>query len=206
VCGHGFCRDCVKTWYFKSDEPTCPMCRRAMYFKGMSKVVEVWEQDRLDKKNEDAFNQAFEDIFDEEDLDSEMSWETESEYSDESYEDRDEPDEEPEESRDEPRLEFPLRSFEFDYYSQFILEDIKQLQKDYQKAMDLGVDFEWYINNIDYFDISYEPRLTIERDILPHFKNLFVSNHGGMIRNKRSGKRVPTRCDTSFTVVFQIAF
>ena len=28
VCKHSFCKSCVKTWYQKSEEPTCPMCRQ----------------------------------------------------------------------------------------------------------------------------------------------------------------------------------
>jgi hypothetical protein len=35
-----------------------------MYFKGMGKLVQKWEAERIEKKNEDAFNQAFDEIFD----------------------------------------------------------------------------------------------------------------------------------------------
>ena len=50
VCKHAFCKDCVKEWYHKSDDPTCPMCRRAMYFKGMYKVAETWEKERNERR------------------------------------------------------------------------------------------------------------------------------------------------------------
>lgn len=40
VCGHTFCDSCLKKWYGKN--PTCPMCRRSLYFKGMRHVVKGW--------------------------------------------------------------------------------------------------------------------------------------------------------------------
>ena len=92
VCNHSFCKTCVKTWYQKSDEPTCPMCRRVMYFKGLHKLSEKWEDERIEKLNEEAFNTAFDAIFEEgsdyseseEDSEEDSDWETSSEYSDES--------------------------------------------------------------------------------------------------------------------------
>lgn len=92
VCNHSFCKTCVKTWYQKSDEPTCPMCRRVMYFKGLHKLSEKWEDERIEKLNEEAFNTAFDAIFEEgsdyseseEDSESDSDWETSSEYSEES--------------------------------------------------------------------------------------------------------------------------
>jgi len=210
VCGHSFCKGCVKTWYFKSDEPSCPMCRRDMYFKGMHRVSKEWEEERALKKNEDAFNQAFEDIFDEiEDSGSESSWESwdeeldseEDEHVTQSVSDNED------EVRDEsaPQIE---NSFCFppctDLYSDFILGEIKSLQKDYQKSIELGVDFDWYMENFLFFDI--EPALTtyIEDDVFPHFKNLFVSNHKNVIQNKRLGKRNYANTDTVFTIVLDI--
>jgi hypothetical protein len=188
VCGHGFCNACVKTWYFKSEEPSCPMCRRKMYFKGMWKLTDEWIQERIDQKNQTMFGEAFEDIFDEEsDSESETGSETDSDASEESWE--------------------TCSSDSSDYkefYSQFMLAEIVRLQKDYKKAMELGLDFEWYMYNMDYFDIVYEPRVEVFDDIFPHEKNMFVSKYPHTLQNKRSGKRVPSKSDTSYTVVFQV--
>ena len=197
VCGHEFCKSCVKTWYYKCEEPSCPMCRRDMYFKGMNRVVKVWETERAIKKNEDAFSQAFDEIFLEDEEDSE--WESESDDSD-SWETSSE-----QEYPVEPEVPAVTEEFTFDttrdYYTEFIMGEIKMLQKDYQKAMELGVDFEWYLDNIDYFLIIPDQTVMIEDDVFPHMKNLFVSNHKSMFRNKRSGKRVHGKSDTSVTIL-----
>ena len=42
VCHHSFCDSCVKDWYLKN--PTCPICRRVMCFRGMRRVVKQWER------------------------------------------------------------------------------------------------------------------------------------------------------------------
>lgn len=42
ICTHSFCDSCVKEWYLKN--PTCPMCRRSLYFKGMRHVAKYWEK------------------------------------------------------------------------------------------------------------------------------------------------------------------
>ena len=199
VCGHEFCKSCVKTWYYKCEEPSCPMCRRDMYFKGMNRVVKVWETERTIKKNEDAFSQAFDEIFLEDEEDSE--WESESDDSD-SWETSSE-----QEYPVEPEVPAVTEENPFtfdttrDYYTEFIMGEIKMLQKDYQKAMELGVDFEWYLDNIDYFLIIPDQTVMIEDDVFPHMKNLFVSNHKSMFRNKRSGKRVHGKSDTSATIL-----
>jgi hypothetical protein len=70
-----------------------------------------------------------------------------------------------------------------------MLEEIVQLQKDFQKATDLGVDFEWYLENINYFEIEYEPRCFVYDDVFPHVRNLFVSKYSGAFRNNRMGKK-----------------
>jgi len=68
VCGHAFCYQCVKSWYQKSDEPSCPMCRGSLYFRKMRKHLDKWEAEGIDAHNEECFNNALEEIFDEEDL------------------------------------------------------------------------------------------------------------------------------------------
>lgn len=68
VCGHAFCYQCVKSWYQKSEEPSCPMCRGSLYFRNMRKHLDKWEDERTDAHNEECFNNVLEQIFDEEDL------------------------------------------------------------------------------------------------------------------------------------------
>jgi len=192
VCGHSFCNTCVKAWYFKSEEPSCPMCRRKMYFKGMWKLTNNWIQERVDQKNQEFFGEAFEDIFEEE-SDSDTESESDSDASDDSWETCSfDTQQEPDDWKTD------------DFYSRYMLAEIVQLQKDYKRAMELGVDFEWYMYNIEYFDVSYEPRVDVFDDIFPHEKNLFVSKYSHTLQNKRSGKRVPSKSDTSYTIVFQV--
>jgi hypothetical protein len=181
-----------------------------MYFKGMRKVIGVWEQERIDKKNEEAFGQAFDEIFFEEDTSSFDDDEDVSTTSEEEGWETDNEEEEPtggyhtQEEDDEPPP--PLfTSWKFNY-SQFILEEIKQLQKDYQKAMDLGVDFDWYLDNIEYFDIEKPGNMYIEDDVFPHMKNLFVSRYTGVSRNKRNSARVSLKNDMFFTLVLSLVF
>ena len=69
VCGHSFCRVCVKSWYYKStDQCTCPMCRRDLYFKGMNNVIIKWEEERRGEQLQDLFARAFDEALLEEDI------------------------------------------------------------------------------------------------------------------------------------------
>jgi hypothetical protein len=140
------------------------------------------------------FGEAFEDIFEEDsESDSESESESDSDASDDSWETCSfDTQQEPDDWKTD------------DFYSRYMLAEIVQLQKDYKRAMELGVDFEWYMYNIEYFDVSYEPRVDVFDDIFPHEKNLFVSKYSHTLQNKRSGKRVPSKSDTSYTVVFQV--
>jgi len=204
VCKHAFCKGCIKEWYHKSDDPTCPMCRRAMYFKGMHKVVASWEQDRIDKRNEEIFNQAFDQIFEEDEIDSDSESESEA-GSDDSWETWDGELAVVEESQSPfipSNTIIPGSPGYYGYMGKYILEEIIELQKDYQKAMDMGMDFEEYLENLEYYYLEPPPkRYFIEDDVFPHFKNLFVSNHKNMIRNKRLGARVPSKNYMGFTIV-----
>lgn len=203
VCNHSFCKSCVKSWYQKSEDPSCPMCRHKLYFKGMYKLERIWENERIEKMNQEAFNEEFDGIFEEEDSD----WETTTEYSSSEEDDSEwETDSDTGESTPDivsesrPRVQI----FENKYYSDFMLSEIEQLQKNYQKAMELGVGFDWYMNNIMFFNVTYENTCWVEDDIFPHEKNMFVSNHKGVVNNKRCNARVPSKTDTSFTIVLMI--
>jgi len=60
ICGHSFCMSCIKKWYLKSeDQPTCPMCRKRLYFKGMHKQEEKWENERRETEIKQVFENGF---------------------------------------------------------------------------------------------------------------------------------------------------
>ena len=81
VCGHAFCYQCVKNWYQKSEEPSCPMCRGSLYFRNMMSHVDRWIDERIEAYNEECFNAALEEIFNEDDLEfygtDDILWEIE---------------------------------------------------------------------------------------------------------------------------------
>ena len=213
VCKHSFCRSCVKSWYEKSDEPSCPMCRHKLYFKGMYKLERVWEQERIEKMNQAAFDQEFDYIFEEEESDWETSSESERSESDaESNSDGSQFEYSMSDCEEPAPASVPacrpifemLDSYDDDkYYSEFMLGEIKHLQKNYNIAMELGVDFQWYMNNMMFYSIAYEKTNWIEDDILPHEKNLFISNYNGDV-TKRCSARVPPKGDTSFVLILNI--
>ena len=60
TCGHGFCKDCTKTWYMKG-KSTCPMCRGSMCFRGITKLKKHWHHE----KQEQVYIDLTERIFDE---------------------------------------------------------------------------------------------------------------------------------------------
>jgi hypothetical protein len=214
VCKHSFCKSCIKTWYQKSEEPTCPMCRHTLYFKGLHKISEKWEDERIEKLNEEAFNTAFEAIFEE---GSEYSYsEVDSEYSDESDW---ETSSENEEGPTTPRsvFEFPRsipsdtssevtsKSLDWQSDGDYLIDSIIKLQAAYQKALKAGIDIPYFLEGDNYLFFSIDNGdtgtfVTFD-DVFPHEKNLFVSKHAGMIQNKRTGSRVPPKGDSTFTVV-----
>ena len=62
-CGHSICKDCAKQWYLKaSSDPSCPMCRQPMQWKGLYKNKESWEEERLDLELENVWTKTAESI------------------------------------------------------------------------------------------------------------------------------------------------
>lgn len=61
VCGHVFCKDCIKSWYLKGSGAGCPMCRRPVYFKGFHKVRQEWENESWYNQCQDLYGKTFED-------------------------------------------------------------------------------------------------------------------------------------------------
>lgn len=49
-CGHEFCGGCIKQWYSKGTGAGCPMCRRAIYFKGFHAVRDEWDEEHWENK------------------------------------------------------------------------------------------------------------------------------------------------------------
>ena len=48
------------------------MCRSPLYFRGMNRVAEKWDEERIEQRNQRVFNEAFEEIL--EDLDPECEY------------------------------------------------------------------------------------------------------------------------------------
>lgn len=68
ACKHTFCHDCVKNWYIKcpnGSTPSCPMCRRPIYFKGFHRKVEEWEEDYRECIFQTFFEDKLEEIMEE---------------------------------------------------------------------------------------------------------------------------------------------
>ena len=216
VCNHTFCKSCVKTWYQTSgDEPTCPMCRHTLYFKGLHKISEKWEEEKINKLNEDAFNAAFEKIFEDSDSDSDYS-DSESDSDSDSGSDSWETWEESE-SPLPPRFISSESSGSFSSFkvskevtnSDYFIMSIIRLQKAYQKALKNAIDITGYLDDDNYleYDIDEENSqiYDLEDDIFPHERNLFVSNHKNMVQNKQKCVRVPSNNDMSFTLIILVA-
>lgn len=62
VCGHSFCGGCTKEWWLKSAESNCPMCRAPLYFRGLRKMAERWEEEREEKMKEAVYTKIFNEI------------------------------------------------------------------------------------------------------------------------------------------------
>jgi len=56
-CGHSFCKTCVKEWYAKA--PTCPMCRKTMLFKGVTRLLTESQQKRIDDMYDDVITGVY---------------------------------------------------------------------------------------------------------------------------------------------------
>lgn len=59
VCGHQFCKSCVKTWYFKGTSG-CPMCRRKVHYRRMP--INTWRKEAEENKKESIFQESFDEL------------------------------------------------------------------------------------------------------------------------------------------------
>jgi len=116
VCGHALCSDCAKSWYQKSDEPNCPMCREPMYFKGMWRLKEDMEEQRYDDQVSELFSEATGDIFGE--VEEELLYFRKTEPSPSSY------------------------KFFVSYLMECMLEDLEDVQKKFStmQSQDFSID------------------------------------------------------------------
>lgn len=62
TCGHSFCFSCVKEWYHKCSEPTCPMCRQTLNFKGLHRLEEKWSEEAHQQKIDELFGEFVNDL------------------------------------------------------------------------------------------------------------------------------------------------
>lgn len=58
VCGHAFCKACVKTWYTKGG--TCPMCRKKVHYRRMP--IKKWKIEAEEQKKNDIFQESFNEL------------------------------------------------------------------------------------------------------------------------------------------------
>jgi hypothetical protein len=185
ICGHSFCKTCVKTWFYKNEQEdaSCPMCRRRLYFRGMYKVVPKWEEERIEQMQEEAFAEALEDVlldipvaeetdFGDDDSDSEWSFDGSSEETDSDWSYRDE---EPVDYRMDDLLEIQERFGILNRAGVMINTDL--------------LSSDWYSVFPDYERVFYE-------DDRSYRKNLFVSKHqGSLLKSFRCGKRIHEKND-----------
>lgn len=64
TCGHSFCYKCTKKWY-KKGQPTCPMCRASMCFRGILKKKQKWYEEKREEVYTDLMTQVFDELFEE---------------------------------------------------------------------------------------------------------------------------------------------
>ncbi len=55
VCGHHFCKSCVKTWYMKGG--SCPMCRKNVHYRRMP--IKKWKAESEEEKKQVVFQESF---------------------------------------------------------------------------------------------------------------------------------------------------
>jgi RING-finger-containing E3 ubiquitin ligase len=64
TCGHGFCKECTKSWYMKG-KSSCPMCRASMCFKGITKLKKRWHREKQEKTYENLVTLIFDELMEE---------------------------------------------------------------------------------------------------------------------------------------------
>lgn len=62
VCGHKFCKSCVKTWYLKGSEGGCPMCRRKVHYRRMP--TRKWREEAFENQRDEIYQESFDNLID----------------------------------------------------------------------------------------------------------------------------------------------
>ncbi len=62
VCGHKFCKSCVKTWYLKGSDGGCPMCRRKVHYRRMP--TRKWREEAFENKLNEVYQESFDELID----------------------------------------------------------------------------------------------------------------------------------------------
>ena len=62
VCGHAMCRDCVTNWYQKGCNRDCPMCRKPIAFRGLSKLKRDWDEKNYEDKYTEVLGSCIDEI------------------------------------------------------------------------------------------------------------------------------------------------
>ena len=60
VCGHKFCKTCVKTWYLKGADGGCPMCRGKVHYRRMP--IRKWREEVWENTRQDVFQESFDNL------------------------------------------------------------------------------------------------------------------------------------------------
>ena len=61
ICQHSFCYKCIKEWYSQSlNTPSCPICRRNIYFKGMYKSKSKLKNEQKETRTQKCFEKYLE--------------------------------------------------------------------------------------------------------------------------------------------------
>lgn len=228
ICKHSFCKDCVKQWYLSAaDEPSCPMCRHRLYFKGMYKLVREWEEESIDKKNEEAFAEAFDYIVNEE---------SEDEYSESESEDDSEIDEGeeseweelpwdseqsvPEEQPSTPSARVPMSNWAYDSDSESESDseinmelgdcrmlELMEIQERFRLLCDNGYDIETELLVNNYYRLFKGCAQEYYEDAFKLGEEIFISKHQGVQNGVRrcsariQGKRDHAGSSIDFAVV-----
>ena len=71
ACGHSFCMSCVKEWYVKcasNSEPSCPMCRKNIHFRGINSMIEEWENEHREIMFQHVFEERLDQLLEDVDM------------------------------------------------------------------------------------------------------------------------------------------
>jgi hypothetical protein len=207
ICKHSFCRDCVKQWYLNAkDTPSCPMCRKRLYFKGMHKLTKEWSQETYEKQNQDAFGEAIDCILSD-DSDEEDSEETDSDY--DTQEDEEEPEELPgpvlslvesdTDSEEDEESDWDGEDDGWGLPIDYRMVDLLEAERRFKILHESGIDIDAELLLHDYYNIV----ANYTRECYEDFgnSNLFVSKHKGAQNGiRRCSKRVQGKRDQALGV------